>query len=115
VSGLVPYYKAEELLGRHVIVVTNLKTARLRGVESHGMLLAAGDEHTVKVLEAPNSAPGSEVRVGDYEIGSSQVTIDEFAKVPLTVKNKKVLFGDIVLKTDTEDISVDAPNGFKIS
>jgi methionyl-tRNA synthetase len=115
VSGLVPYYKPEELLGRHVIIVTNLKTAKLRGVESHGMLLAAGDEHTVKVLEAPNSAPGSEVLVGDYEIGGSQITIDDFAKVPLIVKNKQVLYGDIVLKTDTENIFVDAPDGFKIS
>jgi methionyl-tRNA synthetase len=115
VSGLVPYYKPEELLGRQVIIVSNLKKAKLRGVESHGMLLAAGDDKTVKVLEAPNSALGSSVLVEGHEIGTKRITIDDFAKVPLTVKDKKVLFGDIVLKTETEDISVDAPDGFKIS
>ncbi len=41
VSGLVPYYKEEELSGHNVILVTNLKPALLRGVESRGMLLAA--------------------------------------------------------------------------
>ncbi len=115
VSGLVPYYKPEELLGKHVIVVTNLKKAKLRGVESYGMLLAAGDEQTVIVLEAPNSAPGSRIQLEGYEIGSARITIDDFAKVALTVKNKNVVYQDIVLKTDVENIFAAAPDGFKIS
>ncbi len=41
VSGLVPYYKEEELLGHTVVLVANLRPATLRGVESKGMLLAA--------------------------------------------------------------------------
>jgi methionyl-tRNA synthetase len=115
VSGLVPYYSAEELLGKHVVIVTNLKKAKLRGVESFGMLLAAGDEQTVKVLEAPNSAPGSRVQLEGYEIGSAQITIDDFAKVKLAVKNKAVEYRGVMLKTDSEHIFVDAPDGFKIS
>jgi methionyl-tRNA synthetase len=43
VSGLVPFYSEEELLGRKIIVAYNLKPAKLRGIESKGMLLAAGD------------------------------------------------------------------------
>ena len=50
VSGLVPYYKEEELVGKKVILVANLKPAKLRGIESNGMLLAAGDKDTVKLL-----------------------------------------------------------------
>lgn len=50
VSGIVPYYKEEELLGKQVVVVVNLKPVKLRGVESCGMLLAAGDEDVVKLL-----------------------------------------------------------------
>lgn len=50
VSGLVPYYKEEELIGKKVILVANLKPAKLRGIESNGMLLAAGDKDTVKLL-----------------------------------------------------------------
>ena len=41
VSGLVPHYKEEELLGHTIVLVANLKPALLRGVESKGMLLAA--------------------------------------------------------------------------
>ncbi|MBN1798359.1 MAG: methionine--tRNA ligase [Spirochaetales bacterium] len=115
VSGLVPYYKPEELLGKHVVIVTNLKKAKLRGVESHGMLLAAGDEQTVIVLEAPNSAPGSRIELEGYEIGSARITIDDFAKTKLTVKNKTVEYQGVVLKTGSENIFVDAPDGFRIS
>ena len=50
VSGLVEYYKEDELLNKQVVVVTNLKPAKLRGVESNGMLLAAGDDDVVKLL-----------------------------------------------------------------
>ena len=41
VSGIKKYYTGEELLGKKVVVVTNLKPIKLRGVESHGMVLAA--------------------------------------------------------------------------
>jgi methionyl-tRNA synthetase len=50
VSGLVKYYKADELVGKKVIVITNLKPVKLRGVESKGMLLAAGDTEIVKLI-----------------------------------------------------------------
>lgn len=50
VSGLVSYYKEDELLNKQVVVVSNLKKAKLRGVESNGMLLAAGDGDIVKLL-----------------------------------------------------------------
>lgn len=41
VSGIAKYYEAEDLIGKKVILVYNLKPVKLRGVESHGMLLAA--------------------------------------------------------------------------
>ena len=50
VSGLVPYYSEQELIGKKVVLVSNLKPAKLRGIESNGMLLAAGDGDTVKLL-----------------------------------------------------------------
>lgn len=55
VSGLVLYYKEEELLNKQVVVVSNLKPAKLRGVESNGMLLAAGDDDIVKLLVLDNN------------------------------------------------------------
>ena len=56
VSGLVKYYTEEELLGKQVVVVANLKKAKLRGVESSGMLLAAGEEDIVKLLVLDQNA-----------------------------------------------------------
>ena len=50
VSGLVPYYTEQELIGKKVVLVSNLKPAKLRGIESNGMLLAAGDGENVKLL-----------------------------------------------------------------
>ena len=47
VSGLVPHYKEEELNGHMIVLVSNLKPALLRGVESKGMLLAASEGKTV--------------------------------------------------------------------
>ncbi len=44
VSGLVPFYKEEELKGKKVVVLANLKPAKFKGVESNGMLLCAENE-----------------------------------------------------------------------
>ena len=55
VSGLQKYYKEEELIGKKVVLVANLKPAKLKGVESNGMILAAGDGDNVKVLLVDDS------------------------------------------------------------
>ena len=44
VSGIAQYYKPEEMVGKKVAVITNLKPVKLCGVESQGMILAAGDD-----------------------------------------------------------------------
>lgn len=44
VSGIAKYYKPEEMVGKKVAVITNLKSCKLCGVESQGMILAAGDD-----------------------------------------------------------------------
>lgn len=54
VSGLVKYYTPEQLLNKQVVVVVNLKPVTLRGVESQGMLLAAGED-VVKLLTLDNN------------------------------------------------------------
>ena len=51
VSGIADSYTPEEMPGKKVIVVKNLKPAKLRGVESQGMILAGGSKKTIKVLE----------------------------------------------------------------
>nr|WP_269140656.1 methionine--tRNA ligase [Pectinatus frisingensis] len=51
VSGIAKFYTPEELIGKHVILVANLKPAKLRGVVSHGMLLAASKGNELKIVE----------------------------------------------------------------
>jgi methionyl-tRNA synthetase len=63
VSGIAKYYKPEDLVGRCVIVVANLKPATLCGVESKGMLLAASDgDGALQVAFVDGMAPGSRVK-----------------------------------------------------
>lgn len=51
ITGLVPYYKKEELINKYIIVLTNLKPAKFAGEISEGMLLAAEtDDHQKCVL-----------------------------------------------------------------
>ncbi len=61
-SGIARYYTPDQLVGRRVIVVANLKPAVLRGVESRGMILAADNGDTVSVIFADDVQPGSKVR-----------------------------------------------------
>jgi len=64
VSGIAPWYKPEELVGKKIVIVANLKPAKLRGVLSEGMILAAdAGQDDVKVLFVDSSVPaGSKVR-----------------------------------------------------
>ena len=62
-SGIAKWYKPEDLIGKTVIVVANLKPAVLCGVESNGMILAADCENDdVKVIFADGIPAGSKVR-----------------------------------------------------
>ena len=61
-SGIAQYYKPEELIGHNVILVANLKPAKLCGVESCGMILAADSGETVKVVFVDDMEAGSTVR-----------------------------------------------------
>jgi methionine--tRNA ligase beta chain len=49
-AGIRNHYAPEDLIGKQIVVVANLETAKLRGLESQGMLLAASDDGRVIVL-----------------------------------------------------------------
>ncbi|MBQ8494622.1 MAG: methionine--tRNA ligase [Clostridia bacterium] len=61
-SGIAKWYQPDELKGRNVIVVANLKPATLCGVESCGMILAADAGDAAQVLFVDGVKPGSRVR-----------------------------------------------------
>lgn len=110
-SGLVPYLKEEDLLGKHVIIVDNLKERKMRGIASKGMLLAADyikdGKDAVEVLTAPWAQPGTEVVLeGDAENLEKPVEIEalEFFKIEINVVNKNVEIGGKKLVADNKAI-----------
>ena len=64
VSGLRPYYTAEEMVGKKVVVVANLKPAKLAGVMSEGMLLCAEDAEGKPVLLTAEKDVPNGVNIG---------------------------------------------------
>ena len=64
VSGIAKWYKPEEMVGKEVVVVSNLKPAKLRGIMSEGMILCADDGKGNLCVVSPEKAmlSGSEVR-----------------------------------------------------
>ena len=57
VSGIATHYKPEELIGKQVVVVTNLKPVKLRGVESNGMILCATDDKDLCFVTVSKDMP----------------------------------------------------------
>lgn len=63
VSGIRSSYTAEEMVGKTIVIVANLKPAKLRGTLSEGMILAAGDGENISLLTLDRPLPdGEEVR-----------------------------------------------------
>lgn len=62
VSGIAKYYDPQTLVGRKVIVVTNLQPVKIRGVESNGMVLCAADNEKLELIEIKELNSGSTVR-----------------------------------------------------
>ena len=96
-SGLRMYLKPEELLGKNIIVVSNLAPRTMRGVESRGMLLAGdykdGDKDCVEVLDVSWAKPGTKVVLEGSDVNSAkkaQITGDDFFSVQIHAVNGTV-------------------------
>ena len=61
VSGLAQSYTPGQVMGKNVVVITNLKPAVIRGIESRGMLLAGRDERQIAVVEVNGLEPGTRI------------------------------------------------------
>jgi methionyl-tRNA synthetase len=107
VAGLRPYYKPEELKDRNIIIVANLKPAKLRGELSKGMLLAADDGKNVRLLDASKSKPGEKVTAeGIVPAPRKELEFEDFTKAKMAVKKGKIFHDSKLLKTETEEVSV---------
>jgi len=57
VAGLGRHYQPKELIGRQIVIVANLEPKMIYGLESQGMLLAAGDEENIALLQPDKKVP----------------------------------------------------------
>lgn len=62
VSGIARHYTPEELVGKNVVMIVNLKPAKIRGIESRGMVLAASQDDKLAVVTVPDMPAGSRVK-----------------------------------------------------
>ncbi len=110
VAGLKQYYTPDELIGKKVVVLCNLKPAKIRGVESQGMLLAADDGRNVAILTTEASA-GTRVlpedEKGQKESSFREISIDEFASLDLKIKNNVAYYENRKLLAGWEELRPD--------
>lgn len=114
-SGLVPYLKESELLGKHVVIADNLAPRKMRGVESRGMLLAADYKNSegkdcVELITAPWAAPGTKVILeGDNPNAEkpAEISADTFFQIEIKVVNKNVEIGGKKLAADGKNLSTE--------
>ncbi|RLF30978.1 MAG: methionine--tRNA ligase, partial [Thermoplasmata archaeon] len=112
VAGMKPYYSKDEIKGKSIVIVSNLKPAVIRGVKSNGMLLAAEDENGVCSLLNPGDAtPGSKVVIdGIPQEPVNVLEFDDFKKVNMIVdENQKATYKGRILYTEKGDVVSDRP------
>ena len=87
VAGMKSHYTKDEIKGKNIVIVANLKPAKLRGVESKGMLLAAEDtKGTVSLLLTKDAQPGTDVLIeGIPKEPAAMLEFDAFKEVSMTI------------------------------
>ena len=110
VAGMKPHYSKDEMKGKSIVIVSNLRPAKIRGVKSNGMLLAAEDEKgTCSLLDPGDSSPGSEVKIeGIPREPVSVLEFEDFKKVNMILGDgKKATYNGKVLQSEKGDIISD--------
>jgi len=94
VAGLKPYYDKSEMEGKKIVVVSNLESAKLRGIESEGMMLAAQEGDTVSLLE-PKGEVGENI-IGTVS-GADKISFEYFQEYEFRTvvwENEKISSGE---------------------
>jgi len=112
-AGLRQHLAAEDLNGRKVIVLANLKPAVLRGVASAGMVLASDRADGAVVPVDPGDAPiGDLIGVEGIEATPKRkLSKSNFEKAPLTVRGGRVVYRDKPLRSSAGEVRCAAPDG----
>lgn len=120
-SGLRPYMSADELLGKHVLIAANLAPRKMKGVESHGMLLACDykedGKEKVELLTAPWAAPGTLVvpEGSDPSIAKpAKLDADKFFKITMKVEGKKMVLNGVPMTADGKVITTEKSDNCEV-
>lgn len=82
VSNLLNYFTLEELVGKSVVVLCNMKSSKIRGVESEGLVLSAFNDSKYEPLQVPNGCkPGEKIVVDSFPIPKEIVQLNPKKKV----------------------------------
>ncbi len=110
VAGMKPYYTKEELKEKNIVIVANLKPAKIRGVKSNGMLLAAEDgKGTCSLLDPKDSTPGSDVKIENIPKKPEKIVdFDDFKQIKMKIdENQKAKYNGKNLKSEKGEIVTD--------
>jgi methionyl-tRNA synthetase len=112
-AGLRGHVKLEDLRGRKVVVLANLKPAQLRGIESKGMVLATDTKGGKVVPVDPGEAePGELVTVeGIAPEPKAKLSKSDFEKAPLVMAGGRVTYRGKPLRTSRGELTCEAENG----
>ncbi len=111
VAGLKEWYSIDDLNGRKILLLANLKPANLRGIKSEGMLLAADDGKRAYLL-IPNDEPGSKVYIDGLKSNPArEISYQEFRKIKILTKDGKVEYKGRFLKDGKGCIKIDGEVG----
>ncbi|OQY33554.1 MAG: methionine--tRNA ligase [Spirochaetaceae bacterium 4572_59] len=100
-SGLVNDYTIDELNGKNIILAYNLKPAKLRGIKSNGMLLAAENKKDMEVIFPTMGEPGDRVLLkgdkAEMDIPSKKIKVNRFFEIPIIVDAHELKVGETSL------------------
>ena len=117
VSGLVKYFQPEEVLGKQVLVASNLKTAELSGVQSQGMLLCASKKKKMEIVSTEGMKIGA-IAHKNNEIPmprKKEITIDEFKAAGIRTKDGTLQCDETILMVDNQPLKTQIVLNSKIS
>lgn len=90
IAGIRPYYTPEELIGKTAVFLFNLKKAKIKGIESEGMILAAKSEDKLGIL-ITNKEEGDNIDIETVTYDNTpEITIKEFAKLNFKSNGKEI-------------------------
>ncbi len=115
-AGIRAFYKPEELAGRLIALVANLKPAKLRGLLSEGMLLAAeGAGGALELVDPGPGTPGEAFAAEGQPAPAGEITLEDFQRRALALGGGAVLMdGQLLVSPNGGKLRCGQPDGSKV-